>query len=405
MMVKSHHTGFDLVRLTSAMKTELQMPVLTCGGMRYQQSWQDIDPKDLDARGQENLEACIRRAVECGMNHIETARGYGSSEYQLGFILPSFPRDEIRVQTKIGPKDSEDEFLKTFDTSLKHLQLDYVDLLGVHGINTRERVDKTLHGGTLSACRKLQDRGLVRHVGFSTHGPTDAIVAAVKSGEFSYVNLHWYYFDQLNWPAVEAATELDMGVFIISPNDKGGKLYEPPDKLVELCKPFTPMGFNDLFCLSRPEVHTLSIGASRPTDFDAHLAILPEVERAGEAIGPVQERLEAEAARVLGQDWVDRWQENLPETGSVPGEVQLYHTLRMYNMAKAFDMIGYGKMRYNLLGSGDHWFPGNKVDKMDWNKFPASVAGHPFADRLPGILREAHALFAAEDKKRLSDGG
>ena len=40
------------------------------------------------------------------MNHIETARGYGSSEYQLGFILPSFPRDEIMVQTKIGPKES-----------------------------------------------------------------------------------------------------------------------------------------------------------------------------------------------------------------------------------------------------------------------------------------------------------
>ena len=43
-----------------------------------------------------------------------------------------------------------------------------------------------------------------------------------------------------------------MGVFIISPNDKGGKLYEPPPKLTELCAPLTPMQFNDLYCLARP---------------------------------------------------------------------------------------------------------------------------------------------------------
>jgi predicted aldo/keto reductase-like oxidoreductase len=49
-----------------------------------------------------------------------------------------------------------------------------------------------------------------------------------------------------------------MGVFIISPNDKGGKLYDPPAKLVDLCPPLTPMQFNALYCLARPQVHTLS---------------------------------------------------------------------------------------------------------------------------------------------------
>ncbi len=381
------------------------MPVLTCGGMRYQQSWQDLEDNGLDAKGQANLEACIHRAMESGINHIETARGYGSSEYQLGRVLPSLPRDKIIVQTKIGPKDSEAEFLKTFDVSMKHLQLDYVDLLGVHGINTPILLRKTLKGGTLKAIRKLQDEGRIRHVGFSTHAPTQTIVDAINSGEFSYVNLHWYYFDQCNAPAIEAATKQDMGVFIISPNDKGGKLYEPPQKLVDLCAPLTPMGFNDLFCLADSRVHTISLGVARPSDFDAHLEILPHLDGATEQIAPIQERLHAEAVKQLGADWTDNWLEGLPSVNERPGGIPLYHILRMYNMAKAFDMTGYGKMRYNLLGSGGHWFPGEKVDKLDWDALTKRLKDYRFADRIPDILHQTHDLLNAEDKKRQSEGG
>ena len=119
----------------------------------------------------------------------------------------------------------------------------------------------------MAAARKLQKEGRARFIGFSTHATTDIILEAMKSGEFDYVNLHWYFVNDLNWPAVEAAHAQDMGVFIISPNDKGGKLYQPPPKLVELCAPLTPMQFNDLYCLARPQVHTLSCGAARPGRF------------------------------------------------------------------------------------------------------------------------------------------
>ncbi len=386
-------------------KTELQMPVLTCGGMRYQQSWGDLGDQKLDAKGQANLEACIHRAVDCGINHIETARGYGSSEYQLGRVLPTLPRDRIIVQTKIGPKDTEEQFLETFDTSMKNLQLDYVDLLGIHGINTPIILRKVLKGGTLKAIRRLQDEGRVRHAGFSTHGPTQVIVDAINTGEFSYVNLHWYYFDQCNWPAIEAATQQDMGVFIISPNDKGGKLYEPPQKLVDLCAPLTPMGFNDLFCLADPRVHTISLGVARPSDFDAHLEILPQLENAAEVIAPIRARLEAEAKEQLGAEWAEHWLDGLPSVNERPGGIPLYHVLRMYNMVKAFDMNSYGKMRYNLLGSGGHWFPGEKVDKVDWEALTGRIKDYRFADRVPDILRETHELLNSDDAKRQSEGG
>ncbi len=388
-------------------RTDLRMPVLTCGGMRYLQTWSDSqEDQTIDPKVQANTEATIHRAFELGINHFETARGYGTSERQLGLVLPSLPRDQIIVQTKIGPKESEDELLRAFEVSLKNLQVDRVDLLGIHGINTHEILESVLRQGTLAACRKLQNRGLVGHVGFSTHGPTDAILAAVQTDEFSYINLHWYYFDQINWPAVLSASERDMGVFIISPSDKGGRLFDPPEKLARLCSPLTPIGFNDLFCLGHAEVHTLSIGAARPGDFDSHIAILPLIKEAMIGLGPVMRRLEEAAVEALGADWAATWKHGLPRTANAPNELPLYHILRMYNMAKAFDMIEYGRMRYNLLGGGGgHWFPGEKVIEVDWDLLARELENYHFVDRLPAILREAHAMFNAEDKKRLSEGG
>src|SRR5580698_9731373 len=98
-------------------RTELKMPVISCGGMRYQFKWQDVKPSEIPRANQENLEATIHRAIDLGINHIETARGYGTSEMQLGNVLPSLPREKIIVQTKVSPKETPEEFLRTFDTS------------------------------------------------------------------------------------------------------------------------------------------------------------------------------------------------------------------------------------------------------------------------------------------------
>ena len=379
------------------------MPVFSCGGMRYQQSWNDAD--QFGEASQKNLEATIHRSLELGINHIETARGYGTSEEQLGHVLPKLHRNQLIVQTKVSPEANVEDFLKNFEKSMRLLKLDYVDLLGLHGINNAERLKWSVRpGGCLDAALRLKEQGRVRHVGFSTHGSLQTILDTLKDGRFEYVNLHWYYVNPFNWPAIELATKLDMGVFIISPSDKGGKLYAPSPKLVKMTAPHSPIVFNDAWCLARPEVHTLSVGAARPTDFDEHVKALELLEPGVEThaiIDPIEARMKKELDATLGAEWMQRWHEGLPEWDHVPGQVNVFEILRLRNFVKAFDMTEYCRMRYNLLGNADHWFPGNRADKVSAEKLAVCLKDSPFKKEIPGCLAEAHQLMSAEEVKRL----
>ena len=385
-------------------RTNIEMPVFSCGGMRYQQSWDDVAPETVEEKGQRNLEETILRALEVGINHIETARGYGSSEMQLGWILPRLPREKMTVHTKVAPFTTAREFRETFEKSMSYLKLDHVELLSLHGINNAELLDWSLRkGGCLEEAQKLRREGRCKHIGFSTHATTDLIVKAIESDAFDYVNLHWYFVNELNWPAVQAAAAHDMGVFIISPNDKGGKLYSPPASLREMCAPLSPMQWNDLWTLSRPEVHTLSVGASCPGDFDEHLAALAHYDRAAELTAPIAQRLRAEMERILGADWCARWPEGLPNYEAIPGQINVQEIARLYTYARGLGLTDWGKMRYNLLGgAGGHWFPGEMALDFDAAAMEKACAASPFANRIPAMLREAHELLLDAPKKRLS---
>ena len=81
------------------------------GGMRMQETWApaaDMDFSKINKLVQANFEKIVDRSMKLGINHFETARGYGTSEVQYGEALKKYPRESYVLQTKVVPKASTD---------------------------------------------------------------------------------------------------------------------------------------------------------------------------------------------------------------------------------------------------------------------------------------------------------
>ncbi len=110
-------------------KTERRLSCITLGGMRYIDGGGDPRQEPTD----EMIEQCARitsGAFDQGINHIETAFGYGRSEYCYGKALNevlNIPRNSYHLMTK-GAPDSADAARVMVDEQLKGLQTDHIDL-------------------------------------------------------------------------------------------------------------------------------------------------------------------------------------------------------------------------------------------------------------------------------------
>ena len=127
----------------------------------------------------------IRRALDLGVNYIDTARGYKDSEDRIGKAVAD-RRDEVIIATKGGGQNKASA-LKSIDLSLEHLHMDYIDLWQIHGISSLEEYEKvTQSGSVLDAAKEALQPGKIRHIGMSGHN-LDVALKAVSSDLFETI--------------------------------------------------------------------------------------------------------------------------------------------------------------------------------------------------------------------------
>mmetsp|Transcript_10022 Transcript_10022/g.14178 ORF Transcript_10022/g.14178 Transcript_10022/m.14178 type:complete len:281 (+) Transcript_10022:173-1015(+) len=152
-----------------------------------------------------------------------------------------------------------------------------------------------------------------------------------------------------------------MGVFQISPFDKGGQLYQPSKTCALLIgKEISPMAFAALWGWKKIGFHTTSVGIARPTDL---VEVMEAVkwysldESSDKILNDVDERFKAKKEEVLGKEWVEKGLLNIPSCYDETSHgMAIGHMLWCHDLVKAFGMYTFAKKRYlGLETSGKSW--------------------------------------------------
>ncbi|MBF0614087.1 MAG: hypothetical protein G8237_09735 [Magnetococcales bacterium] len=150
----------------------------------------------------------VLRALDRGMNYIDTAPDYGPSEDHIGEALRKFKgRDKLHIASKYcQPKSyqagkshlqlgsTEADYVAAVDNSLKRLGTDYLDAVFVHALGELTDLElekkRLLDPEMLAATARLKKEGKVRFLAASSHGPNHMeplMLEAVRSGHFDYI--------------------------------------------------------------------------------------------------------------------------------------------------------------------------------------------------------------------------
>ncbi len=123
----------------------------------------------LGSMAQERADAVLAEVLAAGINHVDTAAGYGDSELRLAPFLEDH-RHDVFLATKTGERTG-DAARAELERSLQRLGVDHVDLIQLHNLVEPEEWDVAhAPGGTLEALIAARDEGLVGFIGVTGHG-------------------------------------------------------------------------------------------------------------------------------------------------------------------------------------------------------------------------------------------
>ncbi len=205
--------------------TGKQVSALGYGAMRL--------PTDHD----ESVEL-LRRAMDLGVNFLDTAMGYvgGESEIMVGKAVKG-RRDQVYLSTKNACwKDwSPEAWRQRLELSLTKLDTGYIDFYAVvHGLSWESYTEHFAKpGGALEAAFRAKQEGLIRHMCMSCHDTPENMIKLIDEGWLEGMIVQYNLLDRRNEPAIQYAHEKGLGVCIMGPVG-GGRLAHPSEHIARM---------------------------------------------------------------------------------------------------------------------------------------------------------------------------
>jgi len=177
-------------------------------------------------RPREEAVRVVRRAIERGVNFIDTARSYGDSEDKIGEAIKGI-REQVFISTKSQFRTGK-EVKNSIEESLRRLAIDKLDIIFIHSVDSEEELEHRLKEGVLETMKEARQAGKVDYIGISGHR-NDVLVKAIRTGEFDAIIATYNLTnDDGNRELFPLTRELDVGVIVMKPL-VGGYLAVPPE--------------------------------------------------------------------------------------------------------------------------------------------------------------------------------
>lgn len=162
----------------------------------------------------------IERALDLGVNYVDTSARYGGteerwSERYFGEVMKQ-RRSQVFLATKTHDR-TRDGSLKLLERSLELLKTDHIDLWQLHALSRMEQVEEAFAaGGALEALVEAREQGIVRYLGISGHADPEVLIAAIERFPFDTILLALNAADphHLSFKAklLPLAVEREMGI-------------------------------------------------------------------------------------------------------------------------------------------------------------------------------------------------
>ena len=295
--------------------------------------------------------AVVSRAIDLGINYIETSEWYcdNRSETKVGMGIEG-RREQVYISTKskIEPQTTQDDIMRALEGSLTKLGVDRVDFYQVWDYKADAFEAVTRKGGGLDVLEVLKDQGVIGHIGFTSHESNQELIRMIDTGRFESCTLAYHMLTRAVEPAIEHAHARGMGVVCMTPLG-GGLLATPSDVLQELLPGQQPsMAASALaFVLSNPGITTAPSGMTSVAEVEANVAAMEDFQPlTAEQLSAAVKALDEYA--VLGKQFCTGCNYCMP----CPSEVKIPRLFRLRNYYKVFGMREWAQRSANRIEPG-----------------------------------------------------